>query len=79
MHAINKQVKIHTDYITLGQLLKVANVIKSGAFAKIFLIENQVYVNEELETRRGRKIYPGFKVRFGDNTLDIVKGTKDGK
>lgn len=69
-----KRVKIHSEYITLGQLLKMTNVIRSGAFAKIFLIKNQVYVNDELETRRGRKLYPGFIVRFDDIKIEILKG-----
>lgn len=52
----------------------MTNVIRSGAFAKIFLIKNQVYVNDELETRRGRKLYPGFIVRFDDIKIEILKG-----
>ena len=70
---ITKEVKIHTDYITLGQVLKMLNIIESGAFAKIFLIDNQVYVNDELETRRGRKLYPGFIVRLNEIIIKIGK------
>ncbi|WJY26780.1 MULTISPECIES: S4 domain-containing protein YaaA [Sporosarcina] len=48
-----------TEYITLGQLLKMVNVISSGGMAKWFLSENVVYVNGEGEQRRGRKLYGG--------------------
>lgn len=53
-----KRVKINTEYITLQQLLKMENVIASGGEAKYYLAENKVLVNNELENRRGRKLYP---------------------
>ena len=62
------KVSLNTEYITLGQFLKYVNVISSGAYAKIFLSENVVYVNDEEENRRGRKLYPGYKI--------IVLGTE---
>lgn len=49
--------KLESEYITLQQFLKIENVISSGGEAKYYLIENKVYVNQELETRRGRKLY----------------------
>lgn len=51
-------IPINGDYITLGQLLKAVDVIASGGEAKFFLQSYQVMVNEELEDRRGRKLYP---------------------
>lgn len=51
------EVKIYSEYIKLGQLLKFVSLINSGADAKIFLEENEVYVNSMLEQRRGRKLY----------------------
>lgn len=57
-----KQVSISTEYITLGQLLKLTNIIQTGGMAKRFLIEHQVFVNGESETRRGRKLYVGDRV-----------------
>ena len=57
-----KKVKIITDYITLGQFLKVADIIQSGGEAKAFLSINEVYVNDEFDGRRGRKLRHGDKV-----------------
>ncbi len=54
-----KEIIISTEYIKLGQFLKFAAIIDSGAFAKTFLSENEVLVNGELEDRRGRKLYSG--------------------
>lgn len=57
-----KEVKISTEYITLGQFLKYVGIIDSGFLAKIFLSEHEVYVNGELDTRRGKKLYSGDHV-----------------
>ena len=50
--------KIHDDqeFIELQNLLKVTGIIDTSGYAKTFLNENEVYVNGERETRRGRKI-----------------------
>lgn len=53
-----QKVKLKTDYITLGQLLKIVDIISSGGQAKWFLQENDVLINGELDNRRGRKLYP---------------------
>lgn len=57
-----RSISIHTDYITLGQLLKLAELIQSGGEAKEFLKNNTVSVNGETDQRRGRKLYPGNTV-----------------
>jgi ribosome-associated protein len=54
--------KIDTEYITLGQFLKLAEIIQSGGMAKWFLEEYPVYVNGELESRRGKKLKDGDRV-----------------
>ena len=51
------KIEISTEYITLGQFLKFAGIIDSGALAKQFLLEKCVFVNDERENRRGRKLY----------------------
>ena len=57
---------ISTEYITLGQLLKETGVIDTGGMAKWFLAEHEVFVNDELENRRGKKLYPGDEVRLSE-------------
>ncbi|MCA1322246.1 S4 domain-containing protein YaaA [Bacillus tianshenii] len=51
-----KEIEISTEIITLGQFLKLADVIQSGGMAKWFLQEYEVKVNGELDDRRGRKL-----------------------
>ncbi|MDG4657547.1 S4 domain-containing protein YaaA [Ectobacillus antri] len=59
-----KIIQISTEYITLGQFLKVADVIQTGGEAKWFLQENEIYVNGESENRRGRKLYNQDKIEI---------------
>jgi S4 domain protein YaaA len=61
-----RSVQIHTEYITLGQLLKLTDTIASGALAKQYLAEYTPLVNNEPDNRRGRKIRPGDQVKFPD-------------
>lgn len=55
-------ITIVTPFITLGQLLKLVNLIANGGEAKFFLSAHEVHVNGELDCRRGRKLYPGDEV-----------------
>lgn len=66
-------IEIHTEYIELQQLLKILNLISSGGQAKQFLNEYDVLVDEIKETRRGRKIYNGMKVKVDKKTYLIKK------
>lgn len=50
-------VEITDDYITLGQFLKLTSIISSGGMAKPFLAQTEIYVNDEEENRRGKKLY----------------------
>ncbi len=72
MNSLAKEVSIHTEFITLGQMLKQTDVIQSGGMAKWFLQEHIVMVNGEEEMRRGRKLYVGDQISidgFGDFTV----------
>ncbi len=67
-----EKIEIITEYITLGQLLKFTGIIRSGALAKEFLLENDVTVNGEHEQRRGRKLYKGFKIVIKQVEYELV-------
>ena len=66
-------VKITTEYIELQMLLKMQDIITSGGQAKYFLQENDVFINGELETRRGKKLYPGDKIKVLNQEFIIQK------
>ena len=68
------EVAIRGEMIRLGQLLKVAGVIDTGAEVKAFLADQDVLVNGEREDRRGRQLHPGDVVTVGDDELRITGG-----
>ena len=47
------------DTIRLGQLLKLADLVESGAEVKDVLVSGGVRVNGEPEERRGRQLHRG--------------------
>ena len=55
-------VKITTEYITLGQFLKLTSIAPSGGLVKAILAEYKISVNDTPDNRRGKKLYPGDKV-----------------
>lgn len=57
-------ISIASEYITLGQFLKFADVIETGGEAKFFLSSNKVLINDENDNRRGRKLRSGDKVEI---------------
>lgn len=65
------KIVITTEYITLGQFLKFTNIINNGGDAKVFLMTTSVYVNNELEQRRGRKLRVGDKILVNNNEYII--------
>lgn len=61
---MENKITIETEYITLGQFLKLADVIDSGGMAKWFLSEHDVFINDEQDQRRGRKLYAGDQIHI---------------
>lgn len=71
------KVTITSEYITLGQMLKEAAIIDSGGMAKWFLSEHEIFVNGELENRRGKKLYDGDTVEITSiGSYQIVSSLK---
>ncbi|TWS21635.1 RNA-binding S4 domain-containing protein [Tsukamurella asaccharolytica] len=61
-------VTISDDVIRLGQFLKLAGLIDSGAEAKAVIAEGEVTVNGEVDVRRGRQLAAGDVVEvFGQS------------
>ena len=62
---------IHTEFIKLDAALKLANVIESGGMAKTVIQDEQVKVNGEICTMRGKKLYPGDRFSFMGAVFEI--------
>lgn len=69
-------VEINTEFIKLDQLLKWANFTASGVESKMFILNGEVKVNGEVETRRGKKIYDGYIVEFNGEKIKVKSPTE---
>lgn len=67
-------VYIRDESIRLGQFLKLANLIETGSDAKPVLAAEEVSVNGEIETRRGRQLRPGDVVSLRGQHARVVQG-----
>jgi ribosome-associated protein len=64
-------INIKDEYIKLGQALKLAGLVSSGVDAKFFIQDGQVKVNGEVDTRRGKKLYPGDNFEFEGTVVTV--------
>ena len=67
------QVAIQTEFIKLQDAMKFANIVYSGGEAKTLIQEGEVKVNGEVCTMRGKKLRPGDKFEFMDQTYLITE------
>ncbi|MBC5638356.1 S4 domain-containing protein YaaA [Ornithinibacillus sp. BX22] len=71
---MHTEIEINTEYITLGQFVKLTNILESGGMVKAFLQDQGAIVNGEREQRRGRKLYPNDVVEIeGAGSFIVVK------
>lgn len=63
---------IHTEFIRLDTLMKLASLTPTGGQAKEKIQAGLVFVNGECCTQRGKKLRPGDRVTLGDETVEIV-------
>ena len=61
------------EFLTLGQFLKYIGLIGTGGQAKFFLQETPVFLNGELEDRRGKKLLPEDQVVIEGQGAYVIK------
>ena len=66
-------VTISDEVIRLGQFLKLAGLIDSGAEAKAVIAEGEVTVNGEVDTRRGRQLAVGDVVEVFGRSARVAR------
>ena len=66
-------VPIHTAFLKLQDFLKFCHAVESGGMAKNFILNEEVQVNGETCTQRGKKLRPGDTVTFMANTWRVVE------
>ncbi len=65
-------IQISDDFIKLGQALKLANLVSSGVEAKMVVQDGRVKVNGEVDTRRGRKLYPQDVIEYQGQSVTVL-------
>jgi ribosome-associated protein len=65
-------VPIRDTVIRLGQFLKLAGAVESGADVKQILAADEVTVNGMLEQRRGRQLVRGDEVALGGEVFRVA-------
>ena len=66
------EIKIHTEFIRLQDLLKFAGAVETGGDAKLIIQEGRVSVNGEVCTMRGKKLRPGDLAAIDGETELLV-------
>ena len=62
---------MRSEIIKLDQFLKLAQVATTGGQAKSLIQDGCVKVNQEVETRRGRKLHPGDVVEVNGEVFVV--------
>lgn len=66
------EIKIDTEFIKLDSFLKFTGAATLGSEAKFYIQSGEVQVNDEVEVRRGRKLYKGDRIKFQEQEYIIV-------
>ena len=66
---------ITTEYIRLQDLMKLADLVSTGGEAKLRILNEEVTVNGEVCTMRGKKHRPGDVVAFAGRELTVEYAT----
>ena len=64
-------IRLKTEFIKLGQALKLSGLCETGSEAKEVIQDGLVLVNQETELRRGRKLYKGDILTYNGVSVQI--------
>ena len=68
-----REIQIDTDYIRLDAALKLADLVQSGGHAKVVITDEQVKLNGEVCTMRGKKLRNGDVASFQGIDVAVKK------
>lgn len=60
------------DFVELKNLLKILDLTQTGGHTKLVIQGGEVKLNDEVETRRGKKLYVGDKIQYLEHTIMII-------
>jgi ribosome-associated protein len=64
--------KLTDDYIELYKLIKVLDLVDSGADAKMLIANGHVKRNGEVELRKRAKILKGETIEIAEVTINVL-------
>jgi len=64
--------ELKEDYIELFKLLKVLDLVDSGAHAKMLIADGYVKRNGEVELRKRAKLVKGDVIEIAEVTIEVV-------
>ena len=68
-----EEIRIRDEFIKLGQLLKLADLVQDGVEAKYVINDGLLKVNGEMDDRLGRKVYEGDVVSYDGKEIKVVR------
>lgn len=72
-----EKVYFKDEFVTLNQFLKIAGIAYTGGEGKEMIQEGIIFVNDEQEIRRGRKIRNGDEIKIsGFDTVYVAVVTE---
>ena len=69
-----ERILIHTEFIKLDALLKLAGMVETGGEARVLIQAGQVLVNGEVGEMGGKKLRPGDTVTLEGRTVTVADG-----
>ncbi|NUN63840.1 RNA-binding S4 domain-containing protein [Pseudanabaena biceps] len=69
---MHEKFQLASEYITLGNLLKVCGVADTGGVAKLMITDGEIEVDGKVEIRRGCKIRVGQRVSGEGFVIEII-------
>ena len=68
-----EEIKIRDEFIKLGQLLKLADMVQDGVEAKYVITDGLVKVNGEVDDRRGGHGYDGDIESYDGKEIKVIR------
>lgn len=68
-----EKIIIETEFIKLDSMLKFAAAVATGGEAKYVISQGMVELNGQVCTMRGKKLYPGDRVKFQGKEFEIER------
>ena len=69
-----QKILIHTEFIKLQDLMKLADLVSTGGEAKLRILNEEVTVNGEICTMRGKKCRAGDIIEMDGQSVEIGQG-----